>query len=355
MERTHFYYLDLLRVFLTILVFCHHSAIAFGAPGGWYYIATATVTGIPKTLLSLTVTVNQSYFMSLFFFISAFLMPVSYDRKGAKAFVLDRLNRLGIPLFIYTFLLNPLLVYWLYDVWWVPGLGPMWFVFTLLLFELAYAACRFCRSFHLWREWSTPTVGRIILFILVTGLMAFWVRLYVPVGSDVFGLQLGYFPLYIGMYLLGIAAQRDHWLDKMRLRCVLGWFLPAVLVGIPLLMCLMYICMDRMPLFNGGWNLQALSYALWDPVMCVGISGFLLAYGKAYCNVPMPCLQRLSADSYAFYFIHPFVVVAGTLLVQLLPLSPLWRLLLVVVTGIPCCFVLARVVRLLFKLIGVKL
>ena len=38
MNRTRFYYLDLLRVFLTMLVFYHHSAVAFGASGGWYYI-----------------------------------------------------------------------------------------------------------------------------------------------------------------------------------------------------------------------------------------------------------------------------------------------------------------------------
>lgn len=33
MNRTRFYYLDLLRVFLTMLVFYHHSAVAFGASG----------------------------------------------------------------------------------------------------------------------------------------------------------------------------------------------------------------------------------------------------------------------------------------------------------------------------------
>lgn len=52
MNRTRFYYLDLLRVFLTMLVFYHHSAVAFGASGGWYYISKETTTGLTQGLLS---------------------------------------------------------------------------------------------------------------------------------------------------------------------------------------------------------------------------------------------------------------------------------------------------------------
>ena len=131
MNRTRFYYLDLLRVFLTMLVFYHHSAVAFGASGGWYYISKETTTGLTQGLLSASMGIDQSYFMSLFFFISAYLMPFSFDRKGMKSFIYDRLNRLGIPLLIYSFLVNPLLIYWIYGVWGRPGFGPMWFVFTL--------------------------------------------------------------------------------------------------------------------------------------------------------------------------------------------------------------------------------
>ena len=47
--------------------------------------------------------------------------------------------------------------------------------------------------------------------------------------------------------------------------------------------------------------MQALFYALWEPVMCVGICYFLLAYGKAHWNKPMPLVQKLSTDSYAVY------------------------------------------------------
>ena len=191
--------------------------------------------------------------------------------------------------------------------------------------------------------------------MLMTGAAAFLIRLYVPVGSEVLGLQLGFFPLYIGMYLLGIVAHRNHWLDKICVKNALPWFLIAILCGIPSLLIVMSSFSEQMDLFSGGWNLQALFYALWEPVMCVGICYFLLAYGKAHWNKPMPLVQKLSTDSYAAYFIHPVVVVGCIFVMELLPVSPLMRLALVCVVGIPCCFIAARGVRLVLGTVGVKM
>ena len=53
---------------------------------------------------------NQSYFMSLFFFVSGYFVPASYDRKGRHDFLKDRFHRLGIPFLIMTLIGWPLLV-----------------------------------------------------------------------------------------------------------------------------------------------------------------------------------------------------------------------------------------------------
>ena len=107
--------------------------------------------------MSLVMGIDQSYFMALFFFISAWLMPASYERKGAMAFVRDRLVRLGVPLLVFILVLNPALVgiirfYKGVPVDWVQVFlhnhypGPMWFVLTLLVFELLYVVYRSCRK-----------------------------------------------------------------------------------------------------------------------------------------------------------------------------------------------------------------
>ncbi len=46
-------------------------------------------------------TVNRSFFMSLFFLISGYLMVMSYDRGGPGRFLKGRLLRLGVPLVLF--------------------------------------------------------------------------------------------------------------------------------------------------------------------------------------------------------------------------------------------------------------
>ena len=354
MNKTRYYYLDALRVFLTCIVFYHHSAIAFGASGGWYNKAAVTTTGLTQALLSASMGIDQSYFMSLFFFISALLMPLSFHRKGTKSFIMDRLNRLGIPLAIYFFILNPLLNYWIYGSWGGFGFGPMWFVFTLLLFELLYVVCQKLPNINI-PKWNKPSTIGIISFMLISGTVAFLVRLIVPTGDSVLGLQLGYFPLYIGMYALGIVAQHNQWMDKINIKDSKPWFLLAILIGIPTMLITMGSCRDKMDNFSGGWNMQAVFYAFWEPIMCVGISYFLLVFNKEFCNKPNRIIQKMSANSFAFYFIHPYVVVGFTFLVGLFAIPPITGLAIVCILGIPVCFIIAMVIKKCFRFIGIKL
>jgi glucans biosynthesis protein C len=110
--RLRLYYLDDLRVFLTMLVIVHHTSITYGAGGSWYFEdvdkAELTVTSI---LLTLFTAVNQAFFMGFFFFLSGYFTPLSYDRKGAGKFLADRFVRLGIPLIAFVFLLGPFTSY----------------------------------------------------------------------------------------------------------------------------------------------------------------------------------------------------------------------------------------------------
>src|SRR5580704_12448731 len=104
------FYIDNLKVLLITLVILHHALNTYGAEGGWYYWQKTTHVGasIPMVVL---ITINQSFFMGFFFFLSAYFIPSSYNKKGAARFVKDRLLRLGIPLVFYSFIFSPLLIY----------------------------------------------------------------------------------------------------------------------------------------------------------------------------------------------------------------------------------------------------
>lgn len=103
------YYIDWLRVFLTLLVVVHHCVVAYQSSYAW----AAKRGDIPLFLFSeLFVNGNQAYFMTLFFFLSGLYVPGSYKRKGPAKFLLDRTLRLVLPCIIYSFLAPPFILWW---------------------------------------------------------------------------------------------------------------------------------------------------------------------------------------------------------------------------------------------------
>lgn len=353
MNENRIYYFDFIRVYLAVIVFYHHSAISFGASGGWYYISES-VSEIAKSLLSVNMGIDQSYFMSLFFFMSAYLLPGTFDKKGLKSFIKDRIKRLVVPLLLFCFVLHPLLNLWIRGKWGNPGLGPMWFVFTLLVFEAIYVSYRCMKLRHphirrTYRSWIA-----IPLFILITGVVAFTIRIWFPIGYDFFGLQFGYYTLYISMYMLGIIAYRKRLLDKLSMRKGYMWMAAVVFLLIPSLIYVGISTPDFQNLLCGGGNFFALYYAIWESMMCVGICYFLLVFGRSYLNRPNPGLKKLSDISFSFYIIHPFIVVGCVFAAEIIPVSPIMRLIIVCFAGIPFCFIAAAGFRYVLKRFGIK-
>ena len=88
---------DRLRTVLTVLVIAHHTAITYGGSGGWFYREVHD-GGAPLSLaLTLFCSINQSFFMGLFFLLAGYFSPPALVAKGLRRFVLDRLLRLRDP------------------------------------------------------------------------------------------------------------------------------------------------------------------------------------------------------------------------------------------------------------------
>ena len=85
------FYLDTLRIVLTILVIAHHVGQAYGPTGGYWPVQEA----VRAPILGPFFMVNRSFFMSLFFMISGYFMVGAYDRHGFGAFIRSRAVRLG--------------------------------------------------------------------------------------------------------------------------------------------------------------------------------------------------------------------------------------------------------------------
>lgn len=355
------YYLDYIKVLLTGLVILHHACIVYGAPGGWYF-RQPTTSAPAKLGLTLFVATNQSFFMGLFFFLSAYFIDSSYRRKGAMAFTLDRLKRLGIPLLFYSLILSTAMNFLVYryglhqpatlgqylagyDDWIDPGV--LWFVAALLLFTLIYAALRqrFSGQFRM----RLPGPKSILLFAVGLGFVSFLVRLVFPIGWVLHpvGFQLCYFPQYIAFFGLGIVAQQNRWLDQLSIQQAkrfvwLALFL--VIVVLPLLLVVSTRLQAPADQFSGGWTWQALSLSLWEQLTGLSISMALLSYGKHYWNVRHPALDRLARYTYGVYVFHPLIIIVLSLLLSDLPVDPLAKLAVVAPLSVIGSFLTGRLI-----------
>jgi glucan biosynthesis protein C len=366
------FHIDNLRILLTILVIIHHTAIAYGASGGWCYVTPNTIQGAGMIGLSSMLAVDQAFFMSLFFFISALFTPISLEKKGTVKFVKDRLMRLGIPLLLTMLLINPSLLYgisvytnttsadWATYVWGfvknIPTASHMWFVLALLIFESIYLVYRKFYKGSIASKISDriPSNRTILIFVIVCSLVAFSIRLFYPIGGRNFiGLQFGYFGLYTIFYALGILASRKNWLEKLSFQQARIWGFAALAV-IPLIV-LAWISLIRDPsLFNqfiGGFHWRSFALASWEAVVCVGISYFLLTAFKKYLNRSTEFFTNMAANSYTVYFIHPVIVVGFTILFEQMSFSPSFTFMFVAALSVIACFTISHLIR---KVPGVK-
>ncbi len=350
------HYLDNLRTFAVMLVILHHTAITYGAVGGWYYREVNDFT-LTSVILTLFCAVNQSFFMGLLFFISGYFTPLSCDRKGPARFLTDKLIRLGVPLLAYIFIIGPLLIYFLFvrgqaslaqyyteriltfrDV----NVGPLWFVQALLIFNFAYAAMALRRNRTEAVPHAFPSRRALLAAAMLTGASAFAIRLAVPTGKSVFGLQIGFFASYVLLFAAGVMAYRSGWLGNIPLRTRAAWiktsgvavvFLPAALA--------FGMRFGGLEDFAGGLNPLAAFYALWEPFVAFGIILGLLALFRRYCNCGNAFLRAVSGSSYTAYIIHAPVLVGISMLVRSLAAPPAIKFLAVGAVGTAACFALA--------------
>jgi hypothetical protein len=340
-------YIDNLRVFLTMLVILHHAAVTYGAPGGWYYKEVSDAE-LPKILLTMFVSVNQSFFMGMFFLLSSYFIPASYEKKGVAKFLADRFKRLGIPILFYSLVIHPVTVYALIKLnyhsevsffeyyvnqeSWI-NLGVLWFTAALLLFTVVYVVIEKSRVVKLRVSSLIPSDKSIFFFGLGLGIISFVVRIGFPIGwtLDPLGFQFAHFTQYIALFIMGIAAHRNKWFAQLTYVRGQKWRRIALLIapfGFILLYILSVATGGDTNKFLGGGTYHSLVNAIWEQLMGIALIVCLLGIGKQRWNTQSDLMKQLSRCAYAVYIIHPLVLVVVTLLLKDVELFPLLKFLI---------------------------
>jgi peptidoglycan/LPS O-acetylase OafA/YrhL len=331
------FYIDRLRSVMTVLVILHHTAITYGAVGGWFW-RERQPDGSPSSLaLILFCTVNQAYFMGFFFLLAGYFTPASLERKGYAQFIGDRFLRLGLPLLAFILILGPLTaamvtaaeghgfwptIIWLWNHHEIIN-GPLWFAQALLLFGLGYCGWRaaFAAPLSDAKRTSKLIPGGIwwLASALCVGAAALAIRQFVPTGVNVIGLQLGYFATYIFLFAAGIVAWRYDWLEQLSWKNARTALAAAILALPAMPAAVAYVVASHSAdkaNFSGGLSWTAILYAFWEPFVAWGLIAAWLLIFRQRMNRASAIWAWLNRRAYAVYIIHPPVLVGISLLLH---------------------------------------
>jgi hypothetical protein len=368
-SKPRLFYIDNIRILLTILVILHHLAIGYGASGNNPYIEAGYISTVSTILMTLFVAINQSFFMGFFFMISSYFTPGSYDRKGPGPYVLDRLKRLGIPLLFYIVVIDPLLGFVLSRYYGYQGsfgeflsqqlgsynrlgVGPLWFVAALLIFSLVYV---------LWRlaikpsatpppsEGKAPSNLAIAGFALALGLLTFVVRIWIPVGKEfeLLGFQLAHFVQYIALFIVGIVAYRRNWFSALTVAQGKVWFrvVLLLLVLFPVLFVTAGALEGDIDKAFGGVHWQSLAYSVWEEFMCLAMVVTLLVWFRTRFNQQGSLTQKMSAAAYATYIFHRPTIILLAIALSSIKLDLALKFVLVAPVAVSLSFLVGYAIK----------
>jgi len=324
MENQRSFYLDNIKIFLTIIVIIHHTGQAYGPTGGFWEFQNSLGEFIPW--LGRFFGMNAAYFMGFFFLISGYFIPMSYDRNDGKHFSRKRLLRYGVPLLFVFLIMKPLQMYFHYsfytgniplsffqyytnvwlglygmperfivtDVFPEMNFGHAWFLEHLLVYSIFYWFLRkiFKRPF-LSQESKSFSIIHILAISLIIAIISFIVRVWYPIDDwkGIFGffqVEVAHWPQYIILFVAGIIAYRKNWLSTLKTRT--GY--ASLLIGI-LMAAGIYI-------FNKIWDI----WAVYESFFAVFLIFGLLTLFREKVNRTTPFLKTLSRCSYGAYIFH---------------------------------------------------
>ncbi|MFW9990778.1 MAG: acyltransferase family protein [Candidatus Odinarchaeota archaeon] len=383
-KKIRYLFLDNIKVLFTILVIFWHTMVTYAEVGWWYYKESNPVDPFSNVIFLLLTSIGgvfQTSLLGLFFLLGGYFTPKSYDRKGVRNFWKERLFRLGIPLLLYTVLINPIMIYtlsllgippwntkpmlqgtfldyyfssflaWETFIDFLSFAGPMWFLKVLLIFTAVYTLWRQTTKLEsvqrrIPKEFSIPRYIYLLLLAIGLGCFTFLVRIVFPVDVRPLEIPWGQLTQYLMMFGIGVICIRYSWFEKITTKHVRIWLI-TILAAMVLIYLDFFIALEMdvdFIVFSGGANFHAFLLALVDNIVCMGVIFVLVRVFYAKFDKQGPVLRNLSASAYHMYLVHPPVLVVLSLVFASLDLYPVIKLAIVFPLAVITCYVLSHFV-----------
>jgi glucans biosynthesis protein C len=321
--KPRLFFLDNLRVALTVLVIFMHTCVAYGGEGLWAYKSKKHP---PTLILLLASGLAQTFYMGSFFVLSGHFSTLAIRRKTKRQFIKEKVLRVGVPAVLYT-VIGPAIQRAVLNsfegksadldflIGYLKGIrgiqGPVWYCALLLIFDVVHSNV----SIKPTPSEPGPGEAAIKTSVVLCAILSFGLRLFFPANYvwPLLNLRIGYVPQYIFAYILGTQITvTARWNPRPR------GVVPVLLV---LAIATSFVCALSLYLqapapaadwkfpdgFAGGPNPLALLYAVYNEVIGYLIFAALWNWFRRHADTSWGTIGRYA---YGAFLVHPVVSVA---------------------------------------------
>jgi len=360
-------YVDNLKVLLIATIIGGHAVAGYSEFEFWPYseMNEVELSAVTQGLVMWIVGPLVLILIPLLFLIAGLLTPRSLDRQGPGAYARDRMTRLGIPFVAYVVLIQPLAMYPVHPPGETPGsywnefvgagdqtldTGPLWFVGTLLLFSLGYAAwAAVVRHDPTHRVTKDLDVRRLLLLVLPVATATYLIRVAVPFGEGNKGVSLNVWewPACLTLFVLGIAASRRGWLDEVpdrEMRRARTAALAGVTGMIAFVGVAVAIGLEDDQWWGGSWHWASLGWSFFEVI--VGVFGSIWVLGVAQRHLDRGLRwvsPAVSRSAYGAFMLQTPILIGLAFALRAITLPAELKALALAVAAVVVAFGLARV------------
>ena len=326
MSSDRFHYMDFLKVVLFFLIIVQESLLVYGTNSdACYYSAAIQFGGDLRTATEIIRIINHTFLVPLLFLMSGMLAQKILSQREPHIFVRQRLYHVGIPLVFYVLIIDPAVKFIIairqgtaqgftdFVTNNIPmniGTGPMWFLAELLCFDMLYVLYKKVDSNP--DRFINKTLSQIVV------------------------LRASIYVFVVGSLI---------WIHRLRISFSLIWIICA-LITLPFLLASMHYG-GGIHIFAGGVSPQALFFAIWEAMLCMGMCMLLMSVSFKFVNKENVVVSQLSRLTYAAFIVHPIMIVLATFATEYLPVNVSVRCLLTILLAFPTSLATAALLKLI--------
>ncbi|MDR1220336.1 MAG: acyltransferase [Treponema sp.] len=225
---------DALRFFMVLMVVILHASMTFMEYAPLYWYVLDEDKSIAFTLLAMLL---DSFPMTVLFFLSGYFARPSFEKRGFRSFMANKVKRIGVPWVLGVLTVAPFFAHLTYKAFGFPEVPPWefftkyfwgafyqqahyWFLGALFFLFLFYALYAHIAKRVAAREESDVSGFTIIISVWIISTVAYYLSTLVKFAEE--WVNIGYVLFfqqariagYIMAFLMGIYAYKKRWYTK---------------------------------------------------------------------------------------------------------------------------------------------